>query len=309
MHILAIDQGTTSSRAVVFDREGRRMASAQQEFPQLYPRPGWVNHDANAIWESVLATTTEALDRAGLDASDLAAIGIANQRETTVVWDRTSAEPLAPAIVWQSRQSEPWVAGIRARGKRQVYQEITGLPPDAYFSATKLAMLLDEDPELRRRAESGEALFGTVDSWLIWKLTGGAIHATDATNASRTMLFDIRSMAWSEPLLDDLAIPAVMLPEVRPSSGVIGEAILGGRPVLIAGVAGDQHAALFGQACFRKGAVKATYGTGAFMLMNTAEEAAPSSHGLLTTLAWQREQPVYALEGAVFIAGAATVWG
>jgi glycerol kinase len=311
MYVLAIDQGTTSSRAIIFDVNGTSLGIAHQEIRQIYPAPGWVNHDPDDIWQSVRSTAAEAIARSGVEPREILAAGITNQRETTLVWDRRSSEPLAPAIVWQSRQSEPLVASIRERGMVDRYREITGLQPDAYFSATKLAMLLDDDSELRRRAESGEAFFGTVDSWLIWKLTGGAVHATDVTNASRTMLFDIRQLDWSQPLLDDLAIPRQMLPAVLPSSGFFGETSADFFPARmpITGVAGDQHAALFGQACFSPGDAKCTYGTGSFLLMNTGNSPVPSASGLLTTVGWQsKAEPVYALEGAVFITGAAVQW-
>jgi glycerol kinase len=311
MHVLAIDQGTTSSRAIVFNERGENLGLAQTEIRQLYPGPGWVNHDPDEIWQTVKTTAAEAIAKAGITGGEIKAVGITNQRETTLVWDRSTGKPLTPAIVWQSRQSEPWVALIRDRGMVDTYRDITGLQPDAYFSATKLAMLLDGDPELRQRAQAGEALFGTVDSWLIWKMTGGKVHATDVTNASRTMLFDIRALEWSQRLLEDLSIPREMLPAVLPSSGFFGETDSEALPFLlpISGVAGDQHAALFGQACFASGDAKCTYGTGSFMLMNSGGQPVQSQSGLLTTLAWQRDaEPVYALEGSVFITGAAVQW-
>ncbi len=311
MTILAIDQGTTSSRAIVFDAEGSVRGVGQRPTISTFPQPGHVHQDATEIWQSTFACAQEAVEASGSSWNDIRAIGIANQRETTIVWDRVTGEPLAPAIVWQSRESEPWVESIHQRGMSQRYQQTTGLVPDAYFSATKLAMLLDNDSELRQRAGAGEVCFGTVDSWLLWKLTGGSVHATDITNASRTMLFDIRQREWSQPLLDDLSIPRAMLPEVRPSSAEYGvtSAEITGIEIPLMGVAGDQHAALFGQACFAVGDVKCTFGTGAFMLMNTGGEPAPSSHGLLTTIGWQiPEGLTYALEGSVFIAGAAVQW-
>ncbi|CAN5770307.1 glycerol kinase GlpK [soil metagenome] len=311
MYVLSIDQGTTSTRAIIFNQTGKSVGVAQQELTQHYPAPGWVNHNAVEIWNATVAVCEKVLSNAGLNAWDIGAVAIANQRETTVVWDRDTGQPLAPAIVWQSRQSTPIVDDIVNRGMAGTYQAKTGLQPDAYFSATKLAMLLRDDSDLRNRAESGSAVFGTIDSWLIWNLTGGAVHATDTTNASRTMLFDIHELNWSEELLSDLGIPPTMLPEVRPSSGMFGTVStidgLEGTPIL--GVAGDQHAALFGQSCFTPGDVKCTYGTGAFMVMNTGVDAIPSATGLLTTVAWQLGDVVtYALEGAVFISGAAVQW-
>jgi glycerol kinase len=309
--VLALDQGTTSSRAILFDEAGEIRALAQRPTTQLYPQPGWVNHDPDEIWETTLAVAREALAKAGVGASDVAAIGITNQRETTILWDRQTGKPVAPAIVWQSRQTAGLVEAIRARGMAAAYQKLTGLVPDAYFSATKIAWLLDQDPELRRRAEAGEILFGTVDSWLLWKLSGGTFHATDVSNASRTMLFDIRRLDWADELLRDLAIPRVMLPEVRPSSGLFCEtpADLLGISLPVTGVAGDQQAALFGQACFEPGEAKNTYGTGSFLLLQTGSEARTSTHRLLTTVAWLiGERTEYALEGAIFVTGAAVQW-
>jgi glycerol kinase len=310
-YILALDQGTTSSRAIVFDRGGRIVTVAQQETTQHYPKPGWVNQDAPEIWHTTLATARDALARADLTAADIAGIGITNQRETLVVWNRTSSEPVAPAIVWQSRQSQPVIEAINARGMGTTYQRLTGLVPDAYFTASKLAWLLDENPELRRRAEAGELLAGTVDSWLLWNLTNGAVHATDASNASRTMLFDLNTLTWSAELLADLFIPAQMLPAVVPSSGTAGLSApeIFGMETPITGIAGDQQAALFGQTCFAPGDAKNTFGTGSFLLMNTGTVARPSLHRLLTTVAWQiADQIDYALEGAVFVSGAAVGW-
>lgn len=309
--ILALDQGTTSSRAIIFDRACRLVAIAQLETAQHYPRPGWVNQDAAEIWRTTLDTARDALARAGLTGADIAAIGITNQRETLVVWDRDSSEPVAPAIVWQSRQSQPVIEEITNRGMGATYQRLTGLVPDAYFTASKLAWLLEENPELRRRAEAGELLAGTVDSWLLWNLTNGAIHATDVSNASRTMLFDINSLAWSPELLADLSIPAQMLPKVVPSSGAAGvsDPAYFGAEIPITGIAGDQQAALFGQTCFSPGDAKNTFGTGSFLLMNTGTAARPSAHNLLTTVAWQiGNRTDYALEGAVFVSGAAVGW-
>lgn len=309
--ILAIDQGTTSSRAVLVDGGGRFVDVAQQEIDQIYPRPGWVNQDARHIWDVTLGVTRQVLDRLGGDTGRIAAIGITNQRETTVLWDRRTGEPVAPAIVWQSRQTAPLVDAIGARGMAETYQRVTGLIPDAYFSATKVAWLLDRDPELRRRAEAGEICFGTIDSWLIWNLSGGACHVADISNASRTMLFDIRERAWSDALLDDLGIPPAILPEVVANAGALAvtdPAVLG-VALPIAGAAGDQQSALFGQACFRPGEAKNTYGTGSFLLMQTGEEAMVSRHRLLTTIAWTVEGTTeYALEGSIFVTGAAVQW-
>ncbi len=309
--VLAIDQGTTSSRAILFDAEGTIRGLAQRPIEPSYPHPGWVEQDAAGLWETTLAVTREVLEQTGTPASSLAAIGIANQRETTVLWNRRTGAPVAPAIVWQSRQSAPLVEAIARRGMTETYQRRTGLVPDAYFSATKIAWLLDRDPEMRRRAEAGEVLFGTVDSWLLWHLSGGQVHATDYTNASRTMLYDIRALDWAGDLLADLAIPRAMLPEVRDSSGVLFEAdpsLLGGA-VPVAGVAGDQQAALVGQVCFQPGEAKNTYGTGSFLLLHTGEEAQASSHRLLTTIASGIGGRIeYALEGAIFVTGAAVQW-
>jgi len=309
--ILAIDQGTTSSRAIVFAADGAIRSLAQQPMRQAYPRPGWVNQDANDIWRTTLETAREALAGAGLSADQIAAVGIANQRETTILWDRASGQPVAPAIVWQSRQSAPLVDALVRRGMAETYQRLTGLVPDAYFSATKLALLLDEDPELRRRAEAGEIAFGTVDAWLHSRLSGGAVHLTDPANASRTMLFDIHRLDWSAELLADLAIPAAVLPPVAANAGLLYETApeLFGAPIPVAGVAGDQQAALFGQACFAPGQGKITYGTGSFLLMNTGGAPKPSRRRLLTTVAWRIGDGIdYALEGAIFVTGAAVQW-
>lgn len=309
--VLALDQGTTSSRALVFDRDARQRSMAQQPTTQHYPRPGWVNQDASEIWATTLATARDALDQARLKGQDIAGIGIANQRETLVVWDRETGQAVAPVIVWQSRQSQPHIDALLDRGMGSAFQRITGLVPDAYFTASKLAWLLDEHPEFRRRADAGELLAGTVDSWLICNLTGGEVHATDASNASRTMLFDIRALDWSPDLLGDLAIPRQMLPRVVPSVGLAGIASPNffGAEIPITGIAGDQQAALFGQACFDAGEAKNTYGTGSFLLLNTGTEAKPSAHRLLTTIAWQiGERVTYALEGSIFVSGAAVAW-
>ena len=310
-HILALDQGTTSSRAVVFDEDARECSVAQQATAQLYPSPGWVNQDAAEIWTTTLETARVALGQAGLSGSNVAGIGIVNQRETLVVWDRNTSIAVSPAIVWQSRQSQPQVEALLTRGMGPIYQSKTGLVPDAYFTASKLAWLLEGDPSLRRRAESGELLAGTIDCWLLWNLTGGAVHATDVSNASRTMLFDIRTLEWSTDLVRDMAIPSQMLPRVVASAGVNGLTApeLFGGEIPISGIAGDQQAALFGQTCFAPGEAKNTYGTGSFLLMNTGEEVKSSTNRLLSTIAWKIGNRVdYALEGSVFISGAAVEW-
>ena len=310
--ILALDQGTTSSRAILFDRDGRAVASAQREFAQHYPRPGWVEHDANDIWTSQYEVACAAIAKAGIDANSIAAIGIANQRETTVVWDRMTGEPICKAIVWQCRRTAADCEALKARGLDALIRERTGLLLDAYFSGTKLAWILNHVPHARARAERGELAFGTIDSWLIWKLSGGRVHATDVSNASRTLLFNIHTLDWDERILAELDIPRALLPEVRPSSHYYGDslpALFDGAAIPIAGDAGDQQAALFGQGCFVAGTAKNPYGTGAFMLMNTGRTPIHSEHGLLTTVAWGIDGAVnYALEGSVFIAGAAVQW-
>ncbi|MBA2470279.1 MAG: glycerol kinase GlpK [Chloroflexia bacterium] len=309
--ILAIDQGTTSSRAVLIDRQGVAVGTVQLEITQHYPQPGWVNHDAAEIWDITLQVAREAIARANVAPGDIAGIGITNQRETTVLWDRATGRPVAPAIVWQSRQSSAIVDDIVRRDLTDTYQRITGLVPDAYFSATKIAWLLRHDDELRRRAEAGEIAFGTIDSWLIWNLSGGICHVTDYANASRTMLFDIRTLEWSGDLLADLEIPRSLLPEVRGNSEILCETdpALFGALIPVAGVAGDQQSALFGQACFAPGEAKNTYGTGSFLLMQTGREAIASDHRLLTTIAWGIGGEIdYALEGAIFVTGAAVQW-
>ena len=309
--VLALDQGTTSSRAIVFRQDGRLVASAQQEFPQIFPSPGHVEHDPEAIWSSQVNTARQALAKAGIAPNQVAAIGVTNQRETTIVWDRGTGKPVANAIVWQSRISAPICEALKAKGLEETFRGRTGLVLDPYFSGTKLKHLLDTIPGLRARAERGEVLFGTVDSFLIWRLTGGRLHITDPSNASRTLLFNIHRLEWDDVLLDALGVPRAMLPEVRPSSHVYGEtdaSVLGAK-VPIAGVAGDQQAALFGQACFEPGSAKNTYGTGCFLLLNTGSAAVPSKHGLLTTVGWTiGGETTYCLEGAVFIAGAAVQW-
>jgi glycerol kinase len=310
-YVLALDQGTTSSRAILFGREGRAVASAQQEFPQIFPGPGHVEHDPEAIWSSQLAVAREALRKAGAGARDVAAIGITNQRETTVVWEKATGRPVANAIVWQSRITAPICEELKRAGHEETFKRKTGLVVDAYFSGTKVKHLLDTIPGLRARAEKGEVLFGTVDTFLIWRLTGGRGHVTDVSNASRTLMFDIHTLDWDDELLRLLGVPRRMLPEVRSSSEVYGEtsADLFGAPIKIAGAAGDQQAATFGQACFEPGSAKNTYGTGCFMLLNTGRQPVPSKNGLLTTVGWKLGGEVtYCLEGSVFIAGAVVQW-
>jgi glycerol kinase len=306
--VLALDQGTSSSRAILFDRGGRPVAAAQSApggFEQIYPQPGWVEHDPEAIWRTQLETARQALASAGAAAGDVAAIGITNQRETTVVWDR-SGRPIANAIVWQDRRTAPLCEELRARGLEPLFRERTGLLLDPYFSGTKVRWLLDNVPEARRRAERGELMFGTVDSWLIYRLTG--VHATDYSNASRTLMYDIFRLRWDGELLEALQVPDSLLPEVRPSSGVFGETGLLGAAIPVAGVAGDQQAALFGQACFSPGMAKNTYGTGAFLLMNIGDRRV-ASQSLISTIGWGLGEGVtYALEGSIFIAGAAVQW-
>lgn len=309
--VLALDQGTTSSRAIVFDRSGRAVGMAQQEFPQLFPSPGHVEHDPEAIWDSQLSTARAALANAKLDPADLAGIGVTNQRETTILWERDSGKPVANAIVWQSRITAPICERLKADGLDSVFRQKTGLVVDAYFSGTKIRHLLDTIPGLRSRAERGEVLFGTVDSFLIWRLTGGKQHVTDVSNASRTLLFNLHTLDWDDELLQLLDVPRAMLPRVVSSSEVIGESDPQwlGTAIPIAGAAGDQQAATFGQACFDSGSAKNTYGTGCFLLMNTGEQPAASQHGLLTTVGWRiGGRTTYCLEGAVFIAGAAVQW-
>lgn len=310
-HIVALDQGTTSSRAIVFDSHARVVATAQQEFAQHFPQPGWVEHDAEEIWASQLKVLRQAMQRAAIKPSDLAAIGITNQRETTVLWDRDTGLPLARAIVWQDRRTAAFCDALKAEGQEELFRKRTGLVLDPYFSGTKLSWLLDNIPGARRRAENGEIAFGTVDSWLAWKLSAGRLHVTDISNASRTLLFDIHRGQWDEELLGILRIPRAVLPEVRPSSFAFGQCDAGvlGEPVLLGGIAGDQQAALFGQACHQPGMAKNTYGTGCFLLLHTGDKAVCSHHGLLTTAAAQLPgAPAYALEGSVFIAGAVVQW-
>lgn len=310
-YIMALDQGTTSSRCILFDREGNIAASAQREFRQYYPQPGFVEHDAEEIWDSQLTVAREAMARLGVTYRDIAAIGITNQRETTIVWDRKTGRAICPAIVWQCRRTADFCAELEKEGLTEFFRERTGLVLDPYFSATKLRWIFDHVDGAYERACRGELAFGTVDSWLIYRLTGGRVHATDYTNASRTMLYNIRTLNWDEEILSLLDIPSAVLPEVRPSSGAFGESdpSLFGGAIPIASAAGDQHAALFGQACFRPGDVKNTYGTGGFMLMNTGEVPVHSTQGLITTIAWGFEGRItYALEGSVFVAGAAIQW-
>jgi glycerol kinase len=309
--ILALDQGTTSSRALVFDAAGHVLGLGQRELPQIYPQPGWVEQDPETIWATQLATAREALAKAGLAARDIGAIGITNQRETTVVWDRATGRPIANAIVWQDRRTAARCEQLQAEGLEALFQSRTGLVLDAYFSGTKLAWILDHVSGARARAERGELAFGTVDAWLIWKLTGGRVHATDASNASRTLLYDIRARRWSDDLLTAIGVPRAVLPVVCASSGVVAEsdADVFGAPIPIAGIAGDQQAALFGQRCVVPGRVKNTYGTGCFMLMHTGTVVPESRHHLLATVAWEMDgRTEYALEGSVFIAGAAVQW-
>lgn len=310
-YILALDQGTTSSRAIVFDRQGNVKAVAQREFTQHFPRPGWVEHDAEEIWSTQIGVAQEAITAAGLRASNVAAIGITNQRETTVVWDRGTGQPIARAIVWQDRRTAEFCEELKNAGHADTIKEKTGLLLDAYFSGTKIRWILDNVPGARAAAEAGELAFGTVDSWLAYNLSGGELHITDASNASRTLLYNIHTGDWDDELLEILGVPASMLPEVRASSEVYGptaEGLFGAR-ILIAGIAGDQQAATFGQACLRRGMAKNTYGTGCFMLMNTEGEAVPSDNQLLTTVAWQLgDERSYALEGSVFVGGAVVQW-
>jgi glycerol kinase len=310
-YLLALDQGTSSSRSIVFDELGRVVAMARQELPQIYPRPGWVEHDPMEIWRSQLATARQALDQAGLKASAIRALGITNQRETTVVWNRKTGQPIHHAIVWQDRRAEATCAQLREQDKEALIQSKTGLPIDAYFSGTKLKWLLDHMPAARAQAERGELAFGTIDSWLMWQLTGGALHATDVSNASRTLLFNVHTNQWDAELLDLLGIPASLMPQVLPSSAHYGEVRpeLLGHAIAIGGVAGDQQSALFGQACFSAGMVKNTYGTGCFMLMHTGTQFQTSHNGLLTTSAAQTTaQPEFAIEGSVFAGGAVVQW-
>ena len=310
-YIMALDAGTTSNRCILFNEKGEMCSVAQREFTQYFPQPGWVEHDADEIWASQLGVAVEAMNMVGVSAGDIAAIGITNQRETAIVWDKNTGVPVYHAIVWQCRRTSEECDALKAKGLTEKFKEKTGLVIDAYFSATKIKWILDKVPGARQRAENGDLLFGTVETWLIWKLTKGAVHVTDYSNASRTMLFNINTLQWDDEILAQLNIPKCMLPEVKASSCIYGEAdpsFLGG-PIPIAGAAGDQQAALFGQTCFTAGEVKNTYGTGCFLLMNTGEKPVFSDNGLVTTIAWGLDGKVnYALEGSIFVAGAAVQW-
>ncbi|ANU10207.1 glycerol kinase [Planococcus antarcticus DSM 14505] len=311
-YILSIDQGTTSSRAVLFNHKGEIVESGQQEFEQFFPKPGWVEHDANEIWTSVLSCMAEVLRKSDISPSQIAGIGITNQRETTVVWDRHTGKPIYKAIVWQSRQTDGICNELKEQGLNELFRKKTGLLIDAYFSGTKVKWILDHVEGAREKANNGDLMFGTIDTWLVYKLSGGKTHVTDYSNASRTLMYNIHDLEWDQELLDILTVPKSMLPEVHQSSEVYANTVdyhFFGHEVPIAGMAGDQQAALFGQACFEKGMAKNTYGTGCFMLMNTGEEGVVSDHGLLTTLAWGVDGKVeYALEGSIFVAGSAIQW-
>ena len=310
-YVMALDAGTTSNRCILFNERGEMCSIAQREFTQYFPKPGWVEHDANEIWASQLGVAVEAMGKIGAMAEDIAAIGITNQRETAIVWDKNTGEPIYRAIVWQCRRTSEYCDSLKEKGLTEMFRMKTGLVIDAYFSATKIRWILDNVPGAREKAEAGDLLFGTVETWLIWKLTKGAVHVTDYSNASRTMLFNINTLEWDDDILTELDIPKCMLPEAKPSSYVYGytdSSFLGG-PIPIAGAAGDQQAALFGQTCFTAGEAKNTYGTGCFLLMNTGEKPVFSNNGLLTTIAWGAEGKVhYALEGSIFVAGAAIQW-
>jgi len=310
-YIMALDAGTTSNRCILFNEAGEMCSVAQKEFTQYFPQPGWVEHDANEIWDTQLEVAQKAMKNIGATAADIAAIGITNQRETTVVWDKSTGEPIYHAIVWQCRRTSEYCDSLKAKGLTDFFRSKTGLVIDAYFSGTKLRWILENVPGARERAEKGELLFGTIETWLIWKLTGGAAHVTDYSNASRTMLFNINELKWDDEILAELNIPKLMLPTPKPNSCVYGEALpkFFGGPIKIAGAAGDQQAALFGQTCFQPGEAKNTYGTGCFMLMNTGEKPVFSKNGLVTTIAWGLDGKVeYALEGSIFVAGAAIQW-
>lgn len=310
-YILAFDAGTTSQRCLLFDKMGKIVSVAQREITQYYPHPGWVEHDASEIWATQIGVAIEAMQRINVSAEEIAAIGITNQRETTIVWDKNTGEPVMHAIVWQCRRTAEYCDGLKAQGVTEMIRKKTGLELDAYFSASKIHWILENVPGAREKAERGDLLFGTVDCWLIWKLTQGNCHVTDVSNASRTMLFNIHTMTWDDDLLKLFDIPKAMLPTVCPSSSVYGETELAffGVPIPIAGMAGDQQAALFGQTCFSAGDVKNTYGTGCFMLMNTGDTPVLSQHGLVTTVAWKIGDKIsYALEGSIFVAGAAVQW-
>ncbi|KIL44985.1 glycerol kinase GlpK [Jeotgalibacillus soli] len=311
-YILALDQGTTSSRAILFDKKGEIVQVAQKEFQQIFPKPGWVEHNANEIWGSILSVIASALSEANVKPDQIEGIGITNQRETTVVWDKETGVPIYNAIVWQSRQTSEICGELREQGHADLFRNKTGLLIDAYFSGTKVKWILDNVEGARQKADEGKLLFGTIDTWLIWKLSGGKSHVTDYSNASRTLMYNIYDLKWDDELLEILGVPKSMLPEVKPSSEIYGKTVdyhFFGHEVPIAGAAGDQQAALFGQACFEEGMAKNTYGTGCFMLMNTGEKAVKSDHGLLTTLAWGIDGKVeYALEGSIFVAGSAIQW-
>ena len=310
-YVMALDQGTTSSRCILFDKKGNIYSVAQKEFEQIYPKPGWVEHDPMEIWASQLSVATEAISKIGASADEIASIGITNQRETTVVWNRETGMPIYNAIVWQCRRTAERIDQLKEDGLTDYVKETTGLIPDAYFSASKVAWILDHVEGARKQAENGDLAFGTIDTWLIWNLTRGEVHATDYTNASRTMMFDIHKLDWDQKILDYFKIPKNMLPKVKPSSGIFGYTEVGmfGESIPIAGAAGDQQSALFGQCCFDAGEVKNTYGTGCFLLMNTGEKAVTSENGLLTTIAASADGTVqYALEGSIFVAGAAIQW-
>ena len=310
-YIMALDAGTTSNRCILFDEKGEICSIAQKEFTQYFPKPGWVEHDANEIWSSQLGVAVEAMAKLGIGADDIAAIGITNQRETTIVWDKSTGEPVYNAIVWQCRRTSEYCDTLKDKGLTDKFREKTGLIIDAYFSGTKLKWILDNVEGVRERAEKGELLFGTVETWLIWKLTKGKAHVTDYSNASRTLLFNIKDLTWDKEILEELNIPESMLPEPKPSSCVYGysDASFFGKEIPIAGAAGDQQAALFGQTCFNPGEAKNTYGTGCFMLMNTGETPVYSQNGLVTTIAWGLDGKVnYALEGSIFVAGASIQW-
>ncbi|MBD5465091.1 MAG: glycerol kinase GlpK [Lachnospiraceae bacterium] len=310
-YIMALDSGTTSNRCILFNKKGEICSMAQKEFPQYFPKPGWVEHDAGEIWSTQLGVAVEAMSKVGAAAEDIGAIGITNQRETTIVWDKETGEPVYHAIVWQCRRTSKYCDSLKEKGLTEIYREKTGLMIDAYFSGTKLKWILDHVEGARERAEKGELLFGTVETWLIWKLTKGKVHVTDYSNASRTMLFNIQTLSWDDDILKELAIPRQMLPQVKPSSFIYGEAdnsFFGGA-IPIGGAAGDQQSALFGQACFRRGEGKNTYGTGCFLLMNTGDRPVYSKNGLVTTIAWGVDGKVtYALEGSIFVGGAVIQW-
>ena len=310
-YMMALDAGTTSNRCILFNEKGEMVSVAQKEFTQYFPKPGWVEHDANEIWSSQLGVAVEAMQKIGAEASDIAGIGITNQRETAIVWDKKTGEPIYHAIVWQCRRTSEYCDSLKEKGLTESFRKKTGLIIDAYFSGTKVKWILDHVEGARERAKRGELLFGTVETWLIWKMTKGAVHVTDYSNASRTLLYNINELKWDEDILEELDIPICMLPEVKPSSCIYGmtdPSLLGGE-IPIAGAAGDQQSALFGQTCFKEGDAKNTYGTGCFLLMNTGETPVFSNHGLVTTIAWGLDGKVhYALEGSVFVAGAAIQW-